>query len=338
MERVKSIGKRYFFWKEWNPENRIECFELQLTILKLVGMWPSEESSWKRSNLIYCWCLRIFFVYLFALTQIVFILNVDDLLGVAEALCLLMTQVTLIIKLEVFNANINRIQRCLRKVMCKLYDPTSEAERRQLDLFTETRAVKEDMTKTWFLGIFLLVVSVGAIFFWGIRPLIMADGTLPLPAWYPFDQQNSSTVYAMLWLYQIFGIALSAVYNISTDTLVTGLLAQLHGQLERLGLLLSKTGYQPSGLGIQSSSNVGFCVKNLCDLCLDMREKRKDIIDLSALNGNSYGDLVELVLFHKDLVRFQREIIDIFSISIFAQVIASVIIICMTAFTSTQTH
>ncbi|XP_053691915.1 odorant receptor Or1-like [Sabethes cyaneus] len=321
MEIKKAFGVRNVLRREWNPENRIESFKLQLTILKFMGMWPPERGS--RWQIItykaYGWCIRIIFLYLFVLSQILFIYDeVDDLLGVAQAMFLLMTQVALVLKLAVFNLKINRIQKCLRKVPCKLYDPKSNAER---------RVIANCMTITLGLGVFFMTVAYGTIVVWTITPIMKGDRELPLPAWFPFDYKGSLAVYVMLCSYQIFSVIISASYNVSTDTFVTGLMAHVHGQTERLGILVSKLGYQSSGFGSLNA----YC-KNECDLCLDISQKRKDIVTLSKLHGKLYGDLIELVIFHRDLLRFQQEIIDIFSLSIFTQVIASVIIICMTAF------
>lgn len=103
-----------------------------------------------------------------------------------------------------------------------------------------SRAIVEAMKWTWFLGISFLVAAFVTIFSWAITPFIKGDRGLPLPAWYPFDHDHSIAVYIVVWFYQVFGILMSAVYNVATDTLVTGLLAHVHGQIERLGIMLSK--------------------------------------------------------------------------------------------------
>ena len=44
----------------------------------------------------------------------------------------------------------------------------------------------------------------------------------------------------MVYFYQIFGISMSACYNVSTDTLSSAMIAQTNGQVKRLGIQLSK--------------------------------------------------------------------------------------------------
>ncbi|XP_058447715.1 odorant receptor Or1-like isoform X2 [Malaya genurostris] len=326
---VSFILRRFLFWKQWNPFNRLECFELQLKLLIFVGLWPSTDGTPTSiiGYRIYGWCFRIVFMYLYTLSQILYFLKVDNLLSVAQAMFLLMTQITLIWKLENFNYKIERIQKCLRKVSCVLYDPLNYAEQ---------RAVSNSMGRIWFLVTLLLAMAYGTISFWAISPLLKKDGNLPVQAWFPIDHRHSLAVYMLLWFYQIFGIGMSATYNVSTDTLASGLIYHLQAQTKRLGILLSKMGSENS---MRISEKLPKSNENIdaeCDLCNEVSSKRADIDQLSKHHGQTYGCLVELVIFHRNLLGFQHELIDIFGLSIYAQVIASVIIICMTAFLLTE--
>lgn len=74
------IARRFLLWKPWNPQNRLESFQLQLTYLKYLGLWPPEDAP--KAQLIayrvYGWSFRFIFMYLSTLTQILYFMEASD--------------------------------------------------------------------------------------------------------------------------------------------------------------------------------------------------------------------------------------------------------------------
>ncbi|XP_039452362.1 odorant receptor Or1-like [Culex pipiens pallens] len=311
---------RVFYWYPWNPTKRLQSFERQVALLRFVGLWPPLEGSprVRTAYRIYGWCFRILFMYIYTLTQVLYFVDVRDLKGVANALFLLMTQISLLIKLEIFNRKIVRIQKCVQDVECPLYSPGCKQEDKE---------VIKAMNNTWLIGTIFMTTCYGTVTFWTISTLYEWKRQLMLPAWFPFDYSESLLVFIPVWLYQAFGIYMSATYNVATDTLATGLISHVSGQTARFGILISKLGHKPSGF-IPYNDLRKHCSN--CIMCTVISSLTKDINYYNDSHGPSYGYLVELTYFHKGLLCYAREIIDIFNVSIFTQIIASVIIICMT--------
>lgn len=85
-----------------------------------------------------------------------------------------------------------------------------------------------------------LVPATMTISIWAVTPFVSGEEiTLPIKAWYPFDTKPTS-IYIPMFIFQIYGIAQSAAFNISTDTIAAALFGHAKAQIERLGLMLSK--------------------------------------------------------------------------------------------------
>lgn len=84
------------------------------------------------------------------------------------------------------------------------------------------------------------VMSVMVISSWGIVPLLSTDAEIKLPiaAKFPFDVKPLP-IFICVYLYQVIGIALSALTNVSWDTISSALMAHVNSQIERLGIQLS---------------------------------------------------------------------------------------------------
>lgn len=87
------------------------------------------------------------------------------------------------------------------------------------------------------------VMSIMVILSWGVVPLLSTDDEIKLPiaAKFPFDVKPLP-IFICVYLYQIIGIAISALTNVSWDTISSALMAHVNSQIERLGIQLSKVG------------------------------------------------------------------------------------------------
>ncbi|KAL9705835.1 hypothetical protein quinque_009353 [Culex quinquefasciatus] len=317
MAFLNTLLFRLFFWKNpWDPRNRLESFKRQLTLLKWIGLWPPLDGSDQRRLLyrIYGWTLRIVFLYAFTLTQVMFFLNVETVQDLANALYALMTQLTLIVKLRIFCSKIDSIQVLVLRVRCSMFHPQCDAE---------TKEVLRAMNTTWFFGTLFHVVTYATVTFWAISPALKGEFALLLPSWFPFEYRQSAWVYGAVWFYQTLSLYICATFNVATDTMIIGLISHIGGQVGKLGVLFSKMGHVAPGAKRQIDLS--------CKICNSLSPLLNNIEKLAKIHGEPYAYLIELILFHKEILRFAYEVVDIFNVSIFSQIMASVIIICMTA-------
>uniref|UniRef100_A0A182JHU7 Uncharacterized protein n=1 Tax=Anopheles atroparvus TaxID=41427 RepID=A0A182JHU7_ANOAO len=305
----------------WDVYDRRDSFRLQLFCLKYLGLWPPEDAD-ERSRkryIAYGWALRVVFMHLYIVTQVLYFKDVKDINDIANAMFVLMTQLTLAYKLEKFNYNIDRIQACLRKLNCTLYHPKTQGEH---------RPVLQSMNGVFWLMIFLMFLAIFTIVGWTVSPAFENERRLPVPAWFPFDYHRSRTTYGLLFLYQTIGIVMSATYNFSTDTMFSGLMLHLKGQIVRLGSMVQKLGNEENREAPAEMAQ--FKTDD------EWKSMRKRIEYHSRTHGKTYSEVIECVLFHKDILSFIDEVQNIFHRSIFAQVCASVIILCMTLLQATR--
>jgi hypothetical protein len=78
----------------------------------------------------------------------------------------------------------------------------------------------------------------GMVWFNSNRLEMTIDDIL-LSSRYPFSLENP-WVFGLVYVYQVFGISMSACFNCSTDTLGSAMIAQINGQVKRLGIQLTK--------------------------------------------------------------------------------------------------
>lgn len=97
------------------------------------------------------------------------------------------------------------------------------------------------MIQTFAFCFSLLSMSQFTICIWAIFPFLESEMRLPIAAWYPFSTDNKY-IFALVYVYQIFGISMSACFNCSTDTFSSAIIAHANAQVQRLGIQLSKVG------------------------------------------------------------------------------------------------
>ncbi|CRK99077.1 CLUMA_CG012001, isoform A [Clunio marinus] len=98
------------------------------------------------------------------------------------------------------------------------------------------------MAKTFLLPFLFLTFAHLTIGQWAIS--VFFDDKhdklrLPISAWYPFSYENP-WVYSIVYIYQVYGISMSAVVNSATDTFASSMIFHLDSQIKRLGIQLSK--------------------------------------------------------------------------------------------------
>lgn len=144
-----SFPRIYSFVGPINPKKPSQGLSLQLWYLKRLGLFPPETDSKFVKMLYELWSIlnRILFLHLLTVTEIMFILEVQDLLvsllmqivcitmssaptsqGAVDGLFVLLTQICINYKVEMFYSNRYRIRACVKMLDSQHFQPKSEDE------------------------------------------------------------------------------------------------------------------------------------------------------------------------------------------------------------------
>ncbi|GLV41243.1 Odorant receptor 83a [Carabus blaptoides fortunei] len=176
-------------------------------------------------------------------------------------------------------------------------------------------------------SIVYLLMCTTVCWSWLVIPVITGAyqvKKLPFKGWYPF-KTDSSPVYEMTCMYQFLGVWFGALINASMDTLASGLMVQACGQLEVLKHSLAHIRQQ------------ALRALNRHDETCSCGDKVWQCLRPVHLTQNSanfeqevYKQVVQCILHHQAIVEFVNKLESTFTASIFAQVCAGAIAICIT--------
>lgn len=204
---------------------------LNFLILNVSGYWGPERNSKyaKFAYLIYAIIVLNFTYFVYITSEIINVVTLSsDLEKITDASFLLLTHFAQFFKIIYFFKNRALMLELLKMMKEDILQPISE---RQFVKLSKTMKYAAN-----FYYIFLLM-AVGTVSLWGAFPVLdkTNDGPLhlPLSAWYPFDT-NPSPVFEIIYGYQLFAVLTDGLANISLDTMCTGLMAHVCGQLDNL--------------------------------------------------------------------------------------------------------
>lgn len=139
----------------------------------------------------------------------------------------------MIFKIFNFGFKFKKIKHLEEELKCSIFQSQNETEDEIIKI-----AIAESTTATViFMSLCTLTITS-----WAVIPFFNEEFTLPFATWYPFSTSHP-VVLGIIFIYQIIGVILSAIYNISMDTAATGLIISLNAQVQRVSLKLSKIGY-----------------------------------------------------------------------------------------------
>ncbi|KAG5684559.1 hypothetical protein PVAND_013784 [Polypedilum vanderplanki] len=281
-----------------NTKKPYEAIGFQVKILKFFGMWEPENLGENSKILYKIWSFfcRGFFLHIYTITQLLYFKDVDDIAKAADGIFIVMTQIAMLFKLERLYMNRHRVKACAKMLENEIFEP------KDID---EENVMKPVMFNCLRFCLLLLTPSVLTCHLWTIVPFFEEKIRFPIATWYPFSTQNTF-VFIIIYFYQYVGIHVSAVVNTAQDTIISAFIAQTNGQIQRLGIRMSKIG-NDFEFGDDSVE-----AKEIC------QEQVRDCIKL-----------------HKAILDFNKNLQDIFRASVFAQLMAAVIIICMILFLAT---
>lgn len=202
------------------------------------GLWQPKTRNpiLQKFYKLYGMAYRLIFVYIYTLTELMYFYTVTDLRAATNALYILITELSLSYKLQIYLSQYDRMLVCYDRLDTELFKPKNEEE---------IELVKNRMLRGFSAVAYFFICAQLFILLWAVTPFIDPENItkLPLAASYPYDTQSSTFIYLLTFCYQVFGLFTSSWTNISTDTLTASML--LHGitQLELLGMRLSKVSF-----------------------------------------------------------------------------------------------
>lgn len=212
------------------PElNLRSSLALNFKILCVFGHWPPENNP---ESLFFYKIYRTiflgFFFIIYVITEAINIaLSFGDLEKITDASFLFLTHTAQIFKLYCLVKNNIRIQKLANDLNRELFKPRNEKQ---------YHMVKKAMDNSKLFYVIFLTMSISTIILWCAFPFIDAginEINLPLSAWYPFST-NGSIRFAIVYAYQIISVLIDATCNVSMDTIATGFMAHICGQLDVL--------------------------------------------------------------------------------------------------------
>lgn len=202
--------------------------KLNFKILCMLGYWPPEDAGY---------LLILYRIYsmliigggfvIYTTTEIINIaLSLNDLTKLTDASFLFLTHLAQVLKLYYFTVNHDRILKLLNSLNRDIFQPRNE---------TQIKIIKVEMKYSKSLYVIFIAMCTATVLLWGAFPIMDKKEKieLPLSAWYPFST-NSWPVFEIIYFYQISAVLMNAIANISMDTVASGFMAHICGQLDVL--------------------------------------------------------------------------------------------------------
>ena len=199
--------------------NRFEwksTINLNIKILKLVGLWPPGDESYKKNfYTLYSATILIVFVCghnFFQAVNLFFIL--DDFDSFTASIFVTLSTLASVLKSYSLVQNMSSLKHLFVTIRDQMFLPKNQEQ---------IMLIKFGM-RIW-KSVFLLInfVAGNCVLFWTAFPIL--DGAsyrLPFLAWYPF-RTTVSPNYELVYLYQVAAIAVIAMVNVNIDSLIGAL-------------------------------------------------------------------------------------------------------------------
>lgn len=203
---MKNPEMEYFDWK-YTPR-------LNIFILKMIGLWPEGEASYKL-NLYILQSSTLILVFLlghiFFQAANIFVIF-DDLEAVTGTIFILLTEIMAIFKSYYLIKNMKILKQLMGVLNNRLFQPKSSQQISTIGPFL-------GFWSTIYYS--LSIISAGAIVFWAVFPILdqSHESRLPFLAWYPFDYKVSP-YYELVYIYQIMSTSYIGSVNLNIDTLI----------------------------------------------------------------------------------------------------------------------
>ncbi|CAH1100157.1 unnamed protein product [Psylliodes chrysocephalus] len=274
-------------------------------------MYPKFESS---SDLI-LYLIRVsFFMGLifggFMVSEIVNLFqSINDLGKFIDALFSTFTNLVALVKLISIAWNQDKLVILSEKIDRMEFRPKSE---------NQEKILRSHVKISKFLSLSMYCGCVSTCLFWIMFSLTDEDGRLLLvPAYFPF-MNESTGVFIFCYIFEIVALWVSGFSDLSADCFIASWIMVVSAQLKLLNDTLA----------------------NLHDFAEDELKKYQNPLKLdkksTVFRKIMNKKLIECIIHYQYILEFAKEVNDLFSISIFGQLIVSIFVICATLFEITS--
>ncbi|KAH0947009.1 OrE15CTE, partial [Eciton burchellii] len=214
----------------------MHILELTFKILMISGFWRPQ--SWSSFNLRVIYSAYTIFVFTLMHTFLMFqffdiIWNVNNVADFIENFYMILFSFLSCTKMLNILAHRNNILMLTNILIEKPHKPLGIDEEKiqcKFDKLIYTRTLYW-IILTQFTAVCIFMMSLLTVF---------RKGKLTYRAWLPYNYYSSMTVYCLTHAYQLISMMLGALINVTTDTLICGLLLHICCQIEILECRLNR--------------------------------------------------------------------------------------------------
>lgn len=204
----------------------LQPFRYIITILQFQGLWPGKKH--KTLYNIFSLIFNFFFSFCFISFELFNITQAKDLSEVTENLFISLTEISTIIKLIIFFFRRDQIKNMLTLIKINFITKNE----------LEDKIMRQDIQFTTTIFILFIVTIGGVISAAAFVPFVSETPTLPFPIWLPFNWKEFKILFWIAFFYDILGVTLHGLINLSNDCIIMFLTGRAATQLDILGIRL----------------------------------------------------------------------------------------------------
>ncbi|XP_052742622.1 odorant receptor 46a-like [Bicyclus anynana] len=238
MSVLSDLRTKWSFLKPYLPYGVIEPWDdlnprlyhaVHIYWLKFYGMWyfdfaPTSFSFWL--HLLYSTVVLWLVCFLPCIGEVSYLVRrSENIADIAEGLYLFLSEMYTYFKLAVFWLNKGKILNLLEFLHCDEFKP-EEKEHRVI--------LRKSIKTARFVMTYYSAMCVGAVSVAIILPLTENFVILPTNVEYPYFDVNKSSVYAIIYLHQIYYKPATCIIDGVMDTILAAFIAAAIGQIEIL--------------------------------------------------------------------------------------------------------
>lgn len=285
----------------------LKPFKLCFRVFKAAGMWQDGKQSWAYFFLGYL--AHIVLIELYLVRQLIYVFQAEDLTDMADAVVLTSTYFSDALKGLVLVLNLKEIKN-LVEALDNLLTFSDH------DRFNERRHVRERVPFSF--RIYKLHWSSAIVYCSSSIFVPIFSHRIPYKVWFPFSTEYNSISFWFASYFTVVDAFYASAIGASLDLLPVIFISFAIGLIEDL---------------VERLSQIGSSLKKNC---IEMKRAPTHLgEDQLFRNKENVRELIKCIEVHKRIKDVVRDIQSIFSFSIIAQGLMSIIVLCNGAFTIT---
>ncbi|XP_020710845.2 odorant receptor Or1-like isoform X2 [Athalia rosae] len=324
--------------------NAKDALAVNLWILRRYGAWAADIGSSVLRILynVYGAAMITVVTVTYYSTELVYLYLIwGNLEAITEVSFLLLTHLATAVKLANFLIRRERVEKLVSDTCQEKFLPK---DTKHYDILRTTvrKANKENIVFN--------LMCISTVMAWAIVPLVENNKVrrLPLKTWFPFST-DSTPIYELVYAYEIIAVLINACMNAMLDTFASVLMAVAGCQVDVLCLNLTSLDRSSDnirsakerrlkGLIEGESNNVIATLSVAKNRVGNELEKRKERLPVAKEFPLARDDdllhrrIAGCIEHHGSILRFGKEIQDVFGIGILIQFAVSSTILCLTCF------